>query len=154
MHLRIGVHDDEPAHVVADHDVDDALVGQRRHDQVGERAQRSVRLERARELLADRRQQAQRAAPAPLGVVHACALERVGALLAHGHCELALVVVEDVAAREAESECADRLVGDPQRHRGRGRAAALDIGEEALPLTLVDEDRPAALDGLADRCAR
>ena len=129
MHLRIGVHDDQPAHVVPDHDVDDALVGQRRHDQVGERAQRSVRLERARELLADRRQQAQRAAPAPLGVVHACALERVGALLAHGHRELALVVVEDVAAREAESECADRLVGDPQRHRGRGRARPSTSGK-------------------------
>ena len=55
---------------------------------------------------------------------------------------------------EAESECADRLVGDPQRHRGRGRAPSLDIGKEALPLTLVDEDRPATLDGLADRCAR
>ena len=42
LHLGIRVDDHEPAHVVAGDEVDDALVGERRHDQVGERAQRRV----------------------------------------------------------------------------------------------------------------
>ena len=153
VHLRIGVDDDEPAHVVARHDVDDALVGERRHDEVGERAQRRVRLERARELLADRGQQAERAAPAPLGVVDARALERVGALLAERDRELALVVVEDVAALEAEAERAERVARRPaaaptpsarrgRRSRGSGSRARPRRGRRA-----------AALDGLADRRA-
>ena len=65
LHLGIRVDDDEPAHALVLDDVDDALVGQIRHDQVGQRAQGGVRLERARELLADRGQQAERTAAAP-----------------------------------------------------------------------------------------
>ena len=92
--LRVRVDDHEPAHLVTRDDVHDALVGEGRHDEVGQRTERLAGLERARELLADRRQQSESPAPAPLGVVHARAFERVGALLAHRHCELARVVVE------------------------------------------------------------
>ena len=146
LHLGIGVDDDEPAHVVARDEVDDALVGQLRHDEVGERAQRRVGLERARELLADRGQQAERAAAAALGVVHARALERVRALLAERDRERALVVVEDVAALEAEAERAERAVARAQRHRRGGRSAAAAVGEAPLALALVEEDgRPLSM---------
>ena len=113
-------------------DVHDALVGEAGHDQIGERAQRGVGLERARELLADRRQQAERAAAAPLGVEDAGALECERALLAERHRELALGVVEDVAALEAEAERAERAIVHAQRHRRRRRAAARRFRESAV----------------------
>ena len=153
VHLRIRVDDHQPAHLVISHDVHDALVGQGGHDEIGQRPQRRIGLERAGELLADRGQQAQRSAPAPLSVEHACALQRVGALLAHRHCEFAAGVVEDVPAVEAESERADRLVADPQRHGRRRSAARSDVREEHLALALAEEDGQAVLDGRADRRA-
>ncbi len=136
LHLGIRVDDDEPAHAVVLDDVDDALVGQIRHDQVGQGAQRGVGLERARELLADRGQQAERTAAAPLRVVDAGALERISALLAQRDRERPLLVVEDVPALEAEPECADRAslrrAAAPTRWAPRGRRSR-GSGSRARP---------------------
>ncbi len=101
VHLRIRVDDDEPAHLVTRHDVHDALVGQGRHDEIGQRPQRRIGLERAGELLADRGQQAQRSAPAPLGVEHARALR---------------------ARRRTARPSSLRIRGWSRRRRGRGRS--------------------------------
>ena len=151
LHLGIGVDDHETADGLARDEIDDALVGQLRHDEIGQRTQRRIRIERARELLADRCEQAERAAGAPLRVVHAGALERMGALLAERDGELALGIVEDVTALEAEGERAEGGRADPQRHRRRRRPAAAAVGKALLALALVEEHGLAALDGLADR---
>ena len=153
LHFGVRVDDHEPAHAVVLDDVDDALVGQIRHDEIGQGAQRRIGLERARELLADRRQEAQRAASAAFRVVDAGAFERIRALLAQGDRERPLLVVEDVPALEAEPECAERGLADAQRHRRGGRTAAPALGEAGLALALAQEDRRAEFDCLADRRA-
>ena len=138
--------------VLARDEVDDALIGELRHDQIGERSQRRVGIERARELLADRGQQAERAAAAALGVVHARALERVRALLAERDREGALGGAEDVAALEAEAERAERALARRAAAARRSGAPRPPLsGKRVLALALVEEHGLAGLDRLADR---
>src|SRR4051812_19818583 len=75
----------------------------------------------------------------------------MSALLAEDDRELALGIVEDVSALEAEAERPERRRADPQRHRGRRCAVATALGEALLPLALVEKNGLTALDGLAER---
>ena len=150
----VGVDDDEPAHAVVLDDVDDALVGQVGHDEVGERAQCRVGLERARELLADRRQQAERSASAALGVVHASALERDRRTARRASPRRPAPRSSKTCPRSKRNPSAPSVTS-PTRSgtRRRGRAAAAALGEARLALALAQEHGLAALDRLTDRSA-
>ena len=151
LHLGIRVHERATLDHVAPDEIDDALVGDRRHGELGQRAKRGVRVERAREVLADRGEHREGLARAALGVVQACALERVRAVLGERRGEGALGLGEAMPALEAEAECAEHRTVGPQRHRGgrRGRRAHPRIAR--LELALVEEDRDAVADRVADR---
>ena len=151
LHLGIRVDDDEPAHGVTLDEVDDALIGQLRDDEIGERAQRGVGLERARELLADRGEQTERAAAAPLRVVDTRARSS-----AYAHCSPSVVA----KARSSSPKTWPRAKRKPSAPsvRSPARNGTDAVGAPLPPLSgkrpsraLVEKDRRAELDGLADR---
>ena len=152
LDFGIGVHHDQPAHAVVLDDVDDALVGQAGHREVGEGAERGVRLERTGELLADRRKQSERVTVATLGVVHASALER----------ECALLSSVTAKARSSGSKTCPRGKRNPSAPsvtslaRGVRKPWSLRdrrSRESASRAAVAQEHGLAPCDGLADRRA-
>ena len=150
----IGVDDRAALDRRAVHEIDDTLVGDRRDHELGERAKRGVRVERAREVLADRGEHGERLPRAALGVVQARALECVRAVVGERRREGTLRLGEPVPALEAEPERTENRPDRPQRDAGGrgGRRGHVRVAPRRL--ALVQEDRLATRQGVPDRGCR